>query len=244
MPLWGRNDQAVTANTITTVESSNGAPIGTAALVKGGKAQNISHATNSHFGNTSAGSMASVDATMFGNVTTSAFITGMQVGVFGVSASEQSNNTVNKVADQPQHAGWNLRKAGTGSIVSITYTGTATAYANGDRVIVTSPVAGGNAYFVLATNTSGGNLTFTLAQGGFGFFNTNATTNAVYANSGNGATVTGSGATFNPVAGGRAGRIHYETLVASGSLGAQTAPYGTPALVADATGDNTKFPGT
>jgi hypothetical protein len=37
--------------------------------------------------------------------------------------------------------------------------------------------------------------------------------------------------------GGRAGRVQYETLVAMGSLGAQTAAYGTPALVADASDD-------
>ena len=36
MPLWGRNDQAVTANSTTTAETSNGAPIGTHALVKSG----------------------------------------------------------------------------------------------------------------------------------------------------------------------------------------------------------------
>ena len=44
--------------------------------------------------------------------------------------------------------------------------------------------------------------------------------------------------------GGRAGRVQYETLVAMGSLGAQTAAYGTPADPADATTDNTYFPGT
>jgi hypothetical protein len=38
--------------------------------------------------------------------------------------------------------------------------------------------------------------------------------------------------------GGRAGRVQYETLVAMGSLGAQTAAYGTPALVPDAVDDN------
>jgi hypothetical protein len=38
--------------------------------------------------------------------------------------------------------------------------------------------------------------------------------------------------------GGRAGRVQYETLVAMGSLGAQTAPYGTPALVGDANDDS------
>jgi hypothetical protein len=38
--------------------------------------------------------------------------------------------------------------------------------------------------------------------------------------------------------GGRAGRVQYETLVAMGSLGAQTAAYGTPANVADGSDDN------
>jgi hypothetical protein len=38
--------------------------------------------------------------------------------------------------------------------------------------------------------------------------------------------------------GGRAGRVQMETLVAMGSLGAQTAAYGTPALVADGNDDN------
>ena len=38
--------------------------------------------------------------------------------------------------------------------------------------------------------------------------------------------------------GGRAGRVQYETLVAMGSLGAQTAAYGTAALVPDAADDN------
>lgn len=56
------------------------------------------------------------------------------------------------------------------------------------------------------------------------------------------------GGTFNGVAhagwvlrtegtGGRAGRVQYETLVAMGSLGAQTAAYGTPAAVSDASDD-------
>jgi hypothetical protein len=37
--------------------------------------------------------------------------------------------------------------------------------------------------------------------------------------------------------GGRAGRVQYEVLVAMGSLGAQSAAYGTPASVADASDD-------
>ena len=38
--------------------------------------------------------------------------------------------------------------------------------------------------------------------------------------------------------GGRAGRVQYEVLVAMGSLGAQTAGYGTAATVADASDDD------
>lgn len=90
MPLWGRNDQAVTANSTTTVESSNGAPIGTHALVKSGGSNTSVRvdAANAHFGNTSAGSRANVDVAMFGNTTMSSFIPGMAVGVFGVDTSE------------------------------------------------------------------------------------------------------------------------------------------------------------
>jgi tRNA U34 5-carboxymethylaminomethyl modifying enzyme MnmG/GidA len=82
MPLWGRNDQSVTANSTTTAESSNGAPIGTYALVKAGGG------ANAHFGNTSAGSRAAADVNMFGNTTQDAFVTGKAVGVFGVDVAE------------------------------------------------------------------------------------------------------------------------------------------------------------
>jgi len=87
MAQYGRNDQAVTANSTTTKESSNGAPIGTWALVKGGT---TSHIANAHFGNTSAGSRANVDSNMFANVTMGAFIPNMAVGVFGVSAKMEN----------------------------------------------------------------------------------------------------------------------------------------------------------
>lgn len=148
MAQWGRNDQSVTANSSTTVETSNGAPIGTYALVKGsGNGDTpISMDANAHFGNTSPGSRASVDVAMFGNTTANAFIVGKAVGVFGVDANEQQAIRASGV-NRPAHAGWVLRTEGTG---------------------------------------------------------------------------------------GRAGRVHYETLVAMGSLGAQTAAYGTPALVSDA----------
>ena len=85
MAQWGRNDQAVTANDVTTAESSNGAPIGTYALVKGGV---TSHSTNAHFGNTSPGARANVDVNMYGNTTVGAFIPNVAKGIFGVDPGE------------------------------------------------------------------------------------------------------------------------------------------------------------
>jgi hypothetical protein len=244
MTLWGRNGQSVTANSTTTHESSTGAPIGLWRYVDGGDTGTgfSVHTANANFGNTSPGARANVDVNMFDNTTPNAFINTMTIGVFGVSATQQQNNVLNHSTEHPAHAGWNLRRAGSGGIISVAYTGTATSYTNNDLIIVSSPVAGGNATFKISTNTSGGALTFTQNSAGFGFFVVNATANVVYANSTGGATTTGSGATFTATAGGRAGRVHYETIVAMGSLGAQSSPYGTPATTQSQ--NTTQFPGT
>jgi hypothetical protein len=299
---WGRNDQSVTANSSTTVESSNGAPIGTYALVKAGGG------ANAHFGNTSAGSRAATDVDMFGNVTSGAFISGQAVGVFGVDATEAAVGNAAGLA----HAGWVVRRAGTGPVTSLTVAG-GSGFTNGETITVGNGSV--DATLTISTNTSGGIASIAVTNPGAGFVNTasvtktfnrqkrlstitvsgtptgydntdvivvsNATTNAtatvstnstggfVSANvtitnvglfpqartngglvftalAANGAASNGSGATFagtlanstggtaTVVLGGRAGRVHYETLVAMGSLGAQTAPYGTPADVADA----------
>lgn len=92
MSKWGRNNHGVTANSSTTVESSNGAPIGTYALVKGSGngVSPISMDSNAHFGNTSPGSRASVDANMYGNTTVGAFINNIAVGVFSVNATQMN----------------------------------------------------------------------------------------------------------------------------------------------------------
>lgn len=299
---WGRNDQSVTANSSTTVESSNGAPIGTYALVKAGGG------ANAHFGNTSTGSRAATDVDMFGNVTSGAFISGQAVGVFGVDATEAAVGNAAGLA----HAGWVVRRAGTGPVISLSVAG-GSSFTNGETITVGNGSV--DATLTISTNTSGGIATIAVTNPGAGFVNTasvtktfnrqkrlstitvsgtpesydntdiivvsNATTNAtatvstnatggfVSANvtitnvglfpqartngglvftvlAANGAASNGTGATFagtlanstggtaTVVLGGRAGRVHYETLVAMGSLGAQTAPYGTPADVADA----------
>ena len=329
MAQWGRNDQSVTANSTTTVETSNGAPIGTSALVKfgGGNSSVRVDGANAHFGNTSAGSRANVDVAMFQNTTLNAFIPGAAVGVFGVDATEMgftggSTNGVyrvtsggsgynanavvtisfangvsnvsaaNSTANTTGNAGRitaltsnvtiaNISLLPTVAIaapsaINIIANNSATGFSNtadtiivatansrfqvGDRVFYAVPAANtpiapltGNTFFFvsfantttikLATTATGANIDITDAR----------TTATGEVHTIRGDTATGllepSGAKLAGVphagwvlrtegTGGRAGRVQYEVLVAMGSLGAQTAAYGTPALVADGTDDN------
>lgn len=52
---------------------------------------------------------------LYANTQSSAFITGSNVGIFGVDTSEMANTSANSVASRPAHAGWVLRTAGTGN---------------------------------------------------------------------------------------------------------------------------------
>lgn len=346
MAQWGRNDQAVTANSTTTKETSNGAPMGTWALVNGGSTSNIAtialtprDGTNSHFGNTSTGSRAAVDATMFGNTTINAFRQGQAVGVFGIGANDTGGATAEMTFSTGTSNGiYRVVTGGTGyganAVVTLTFsngssnalaanstvsasgatagrvtaltsnaiitgitgqvslaiaapaainiTANSTSFANGtvagasnssfiistantrwqvgDRLYYGVPAANtpiapltGNTYYYvsfanstvikLATTATGSNIAITDTR----------VLGAAETHTFQGDTATGtlelSGAKIGGVAhagwvlrtegtGGRAGRVQYETLVAMGSLGAQTAAYGTPANVADGSDDN------
>ena len=167
---------------------------------------------------------------LFGNSTPSASIPGKVVGLFGVSAAEADANK--KIGP----AGWSLRSVGTGPAVSATITGVHSAYSNNDILRAVPPSPGVNAVFTIATNGSGANAVFTLSTSGSGFVvSTIPTANLFIVASGGGAAAGNTTVTNIVVtAGGRAGRVSFENLVAMGSLGAQTAPYGTPATTADA----------
>jgi hypothetical protein len=114
-----------------------------------------------------------------------------------------------------------------------------------------APLTGNAFYFVTFANTT--TIKIATTSGGANIDITDArVTNPGETHTIQGDTATGVvtiGGTFKGVAhagwvlrtegsGGRAGRVQYETLVAMGSLGAQTAAYGTPALVADASDDS------
>jgi hypothetical protein len=317
MSTWGRNDQAVTANSTTTRQTSNGAPIGTYALVKRGGG------ANAHFGNTSAGSRAATDVAMFNNATPNAFLTGQAVGVFGLDASETAISAGNLVFGRVTSGGSGYSANAT---VTITVTnggtsGVANAFANttagvGGRITAINVSTPGSGYITNPTitisaptalnviaNTTGvsntadvlllttansrfqagdrlfygvptGNTAIPSLVGNAFYFVTFANTTSLalsttlngpnvdiattVAVAGETHTLTGETATGVMVingaknkgvahagwvvrtegTGGRAGRVQYETLVAMGSLGAQTAPFGTPALVADSTTDD------
>ena len=237
MAQWGRNDQSVTANSTTTKESSNGAPMGTYALVKAAGSTSLRvDSTNAHFGNTSAGSRAAIDVAMFGNTTPGAFIPNLVAGVFSVDATEMQVNRTN--GRNTVHAGHVYRTVGTGPIKSISFTGgTASGYNNADVIVIKSYQAGGNATVTMSTNSTGGNLSLTISNVGSGFTVATVPVSNVFITNSTGGTAAGNTTVTNFVvtAGGRAGRIQVETLVAMGSLGAQTAAYGTPALVSDTT---------
>ena len=151
---------------------------------------------------------------LFGNTTVGAIANNIAVGQFGVSAAEKANT--GGESKKVTHAGWNLRTAGTGSIESITITAGGTGYSNNDTIrVAVSGTGTTNATGTVSTNSTGGITSVTITNRGKGFTAKNPT--VVVANT-TGGTANGTSATLVAVAGGRAGRVQYETLVAMGSI--------------------------
>lgn len=161
-------------------------------------------------------SVANRGNTVYANVTSGAFINGESIGVFGVDVAEA-------VAVQPKSIapGWVLTRKGTGGLTAITFTANSTTvgYSNTDKVVVSSPQAGGNAAASISTNSTGGSVTLTITTPGYGFTAVNATANVAITNA-TGGTATGN-STVTPIAatiGGHAGRIFREPLVVVRSM--------------------------
>lgn len=147
---------------------------------------------------------------LFGNTTMGAFVAGQTVSQEGLKASEVGSSTGGA------HAGWNIKKTGTGSLLSISIAAGGTGYSNTDLINIPASGTGSvNATATLTTNATGGIITTTITNVGAGFVTVNPSVSVTNATGGS----TG-GSTANLVAtvGGRAGRVDYETLVAMGSL--------------------------
>ena len=142
--------------------------------------------------------------TMWANTRPSVFTTNQQVGVFGVDTTEQTLSATGTLSGHPQHAGWVLRKAGMGPVLSIT----ANSGAYGTNSFVT--FSGGG------TGSTPANATVAVAQNGQ-ILSVTLNSGGLYLSLPTATPVSGNAA-FTLTVGGRAGRAQYETLVATGSI--------------------------
>lgn len=154
MAQWGNKRQAVTVSPTTTVETSEGAPIGTYTLVKAGGGD------NANFGNTS-GSRANTDLAMYKALTPFPTMPNMKVSIVPISVNDMSNPNVTVVT---QTLTVNVTDNGQGYVAPVTadavfgngYTavGFFTArVANGNLTTIdqTTPSAGGTVYSSVPT---------------------------------------------------------------------------------------------
>lgn len=144
---------------------------------------------------------------LFGNVST-VIVPNASIGDFGVSAVEAGVTTGDgkKVA----HAGWNMRKQGTGYVINVALASPGANYrTNGFIALYSANGSGANVAYTVNTTTNTIN-SITVVSGGSGYL-TAPVANAANATGAN-------SATFSVTMGGRANRVHYETLVAMGSM--------------------------
>jgi len=147
---------------------------------------------------------------MFDNVTVGAFKTGVALGVFGVSAAEAANTV--KEGANTTHAGWVLRTQGTGYVNGIEVLSGGAGYTPGTGFITFANGGSGVGANATYTANAAGNISSVVMNYVGNTYNTTPTANIVAAY-----TVQ---ASLRVVMGGRANRIMYETLVASGNIAA------------------------
>ena len=144
---------------------------------------------------------------LYQNTTIGAFRSNIAVGQFGVSAAEAANTTGE--GKKVPHAGWVLRTQGTGSLNTIIVSAAGSGYANSDTFVIVAGPGGSNTTGNVVTNATGNVVNVSVTTQGNGFITTTPTVVIT--------TAGGTSATIAAVAGGRAGRVQYETLVAMGS---------------------------
>jgi hypothetical protein len=173
MSLWGNLDAA------------NNAPKSSATAGYGGNTPQVTANAQVYYANTRPNS----------------FIASAAIGVFGVDAAEQANVTA--ATGKTQHAGWNVRKAGMGPIVSIT-ANTGAVGSNSTITFANGGTPNTPASALVAVNAAGFITSVTVVNGGQ--YLTTPTANTM------------SNAVFTITMGGRANRVQTETLVAMGSM--------------------------
>ena len=179
MSLWGNLDAA------------NNAPKSSAMAGYGGDTPQVTSNSQVYYANTAIGS----------------FIDKSAIGVFGVDAAEQTTSA-SSTTGHPQHAGWVIRKVGTGPVVTISANAGSVGansyitFSQGNCIDGSGSIA---ANAQISVNATGYITGITVNSGGL-YANTPIAT----ANSGN--------SVLTVVMGGRANRVQTETLVAMGSM--------------------------
>lgn len=161
--------------------------------------------------------------TAYQNTTTSAFVSGLQLGIEGVNTVEIANTDLNVSNGagfgKAAHSGWNLRKQGTGYVSSITVSSGGQGYNSAGFITFTG--GGLNNTAANASWTIANSLNIQQAFSSNAYQNTivSVTINSPGSNytsapvaSALGANI--SPATFTVTMGGRVGRVQFETLVA------------------------------
>lgn len=166
--------------------------------------------------------------TFYGNSTVGAWknnnaAMSFAMGQFGVSTAEAANSSGegSKVA----HTGWTIRRAFTGPIASVTVAAGGTGYKNTDTLTISTGGLTGltaNATGTVSTNATGGITTITITSGGNGYVAATRANSAFTISNSTGGATSGVAANLVAVAGGRAGRVQYETLVAFGMANSGT----------------------
>ena len=140
---------------------------------------------------------------------------GLKTGVFGVDSAE--SQYARATTDKPVSPGWVLQQYGTGPVTALAVATGGSSYVNTQVVTLSNGTV--NATATISTNSTGGVTALTLTNGGSGFANTGiirvqvANTTAA-SNSTNANTSGGSSLAVTITLGGRAGRVHRETLCA------------------------------
>ena len=118
---------------------------------------------------------AANNSALFGNTSLSDYVTNQAVGQFGVSAAEMANTTGE--AARVAHAGWQLRRAGTGPVTAFTVTAPGAGIANGETITVTDTSGSASpaimAVGIAISNATGNLVSVSIANSGL-FVNTTA----------------------------------------------------------------------
>lgn len=182
MPLWGNTD----ANT--------------AAPKYKGVLRGISHSNANGY-------------IAYSNTQIGAFQPGIALGLFNANVAKTSNVSVGgDLANKSAHAGWVLRKQGTGPLTQVAIVSPGLGYnigggaANGYIVFTGGFGSGANAQWF--SNANGAITSVVVLNPGAGY---NSAPTAAISNTNTAI------ATFTTVLGGRAGRVHIESIVAMGS---------------------------